>query len=147
MHIRPAFVGVPDGCRISSLVAKSSRQLYQRSRVHISILDSSRCHKVCAHRQWFWKVFMSPSCDFHYRIVSVFNAVPPVSPKITAIQQWLCPLCTLVSLDSLNPLMILCTVLWQNPQILYNFTMKNIFPQLLCYLPTVFHRAVNYSLP
>lgn len=54
--------------------------------------------KNCVHMQWFSEMSLSPYSEFHYRIVSVFDAVPSEGPRITAIQ---------ISLDSLNLLMIL----------------------------------------
>ena len=42
----------------------------------------------CVHRQWFSEVFLSPCSDFHYRITSIFNAVPFEGLKIMASQYW-----------------------------------------------------------
>ena len=52
----------------------------------------------CVHRQWFLEVFLSPCSDVHYRILSVFNAVPSEGLKITNIQYWFSAL-SLVSRD------------------------------------------------
>ena len=61
--------------------------------------------------------------DFHkcYEVISTmklfFNAVPLQSRRPVNICFSLCPLCTVISMDSENLLMILCTVWWLNPQI------------------------------
>uniref|UniRef100_A0A6Q2ZCL9 Amino acid transporter n=1 Tax=Esox lucius TaxID=8010 RepID=A0A6Q2ZCL9_ESOLU len=57
-------------------------------------------------------IFLSPCSDVHYRIVSVFNAVAPESRRShpSNIGFWPCPLHTVISLDYLNHLIILCTV-------------------------------------
>lgn len=72
--------------------------------VFLSLLVGiSTCICGCNCEQWASDVFLSPCSDFHSRIVSVFNALPTVQgSQPFSISFQLCPLCTDISLYSLN---------------------------------------------
>ena len=68
--------------------------------------------KNCVYWQWFSKVFLSLLGNILYRMMLVFNAVPPEGSKVirSNVGFWPCCLCAEISPDCLNLLMILWTV-------------------------------------
>jgi len=42
----------------------------------------------CVNWQWFSEVFLSPRGNILYRMLSLFNAVPPEGSKVTPIKCW-----------------------------------------------------------
>lgn len=84
------------------------------------IIRTLVCVKICVVAS---QQLLRTDTDFYkcYTVISIiklfFNAVPLQSGRPVNICFSLCPLCTVISMDSVNLLMILCTVWWLNPQI------------------------------